>query len=60
MYDFHDRKITIKEDQQWSYEIVGLMILSQHSFKSESTALVARPKNEVFHFTHILMGKKKL
>ena len=36
------------EDQQWREGIGNLRVLSLHTFNTESTALVAWPKNEVF------------
>ena len=43
-----------QEDQQWRDGIGGLKVLSLHTFNTESAALVAWPKNEVFQpHTHV-------
>ena len=47
------------EDQQWRQGIGGLKVLSLHTFNTESTALVAWPKNEVFQ-AHSHMGGEEI
>ncbi len=47
------------EDQQWCDGIGGLKVLSLHMFHTESTALVAWPKNEVFQ-PHTHMGGEEI
>ena len=47
------------EDQQWRQGIGGLKVLSLHLFKTESTALVAWPENEVFQ-PHTHMGGEEI
>lgn len=47
------------EDQQWCNGIGGLKVLPLHSFNTESTALVAWPKNEVFQ-PHIHVGGEEI
>ncbi len=44
----NDRVVIRPEDQRWSDGIGGLKVLPLHMFNTESTALVAWPKNEVF------------
>ncbi len=47
------------KDQQWATGIGGLKVLSLHMFGTESTALVAWPKNEVFQ-KHTHMGGEEI
>jgi len=47
------------EDQQWRDGIGGLKVLSLHMINTESTALVAWPKNEVFQ-PHTHMGGEEI
>jgi len=47
------------EDQQWCDGIGGLKVLSLHMFNTESTALVAWPKDEVFQ-PHTHMGGEEI
>jgi len=47
------------EDQQWSQGFGNLKVLSLHMFHTESTALVAWPKNEVFQ-SHSHMGGEEI
>lgn len=47
------------EDRQWVDGIGGLKVFPLHSFNTESTALVAWPKNEVFQ-PHTHMGGEEI
>ncbi len=47
------------EDRQWSAGIGGLKVLSLHTYGTESTALVAWPRNEVFQL-HSHMGGEEI
>ena len=44
------------EDRQWRQGLGNLKVLSLHMFNTESTALVAWPKNEVFQSHHHMGG----
>jgi len=53
-------QVVIKpEDQQWRQGIGGLKVLPLHMHNTESTALVAWPKNEVFQ-AHTHMGGEEI
>ena len=46
------------ENQKWGHGIGNLKVLSLHAYKTESTALVAWPKNEVFQPHHHMGGEE--
>ena len=49
----------IRPEDQWSNGIGGLKVLSLHMFNTESSALVAWPKDEVFQ-PHTHFGREEI